>query len=225
MQAMEGLLPKLGREKPSRKSRRLPARSAAGLVCCWAVCSGIFPSSHAATVRVLAARACEVVAPQAQPCCGALLMHAGEEAAAMELAKRTIDAFEPADIDTIVTNAPVRLKREEYGHCSEMIPEYAGRARFFAANAKTSAKYWPASSRALRGKRLTLRVAYHDSCHLQHAQGVRSQPRVLLSSIQGWSLSKFPKPLSAAAPREIFNLVQPDAANELGTARQGSSLR
>src|SRR5207249_5029237 len=33
---------------------------------------------NAATVRVLAAEGCEVVAPSEQPCCGALLVHAGE---------------------------------------------------------------------------------------------------------------------------------------------------
>jgi len=64
-----------------------------------------FSSVNAATARVLAAEGCEVVAPQAQPCCGALLVHAGEEAAAVELAKRTIDAFERANIETVVTNA------------------------------------------------------------------------------------------------------------------------
>jgi glycolate oxidase iron-sulfur subunit len=49
---------------------------------------------NAATVRVLAAEGCEVVAPRAQSCCGALLVHAGEEASALEYARKTIDVFE-----------------------------------------------------------------------------------------------------------------------------------
>src|SRR2546426_10253053 len=60
---------------------------------------------NAATVRVLAAEGCEVVAPPSQGCCGALLVHAGEEAPALELAKRVIDEFEKANVDVVITNA------------------------------------------------------------------------------------------------------------------------
>jgi glycolate dehydrogenase iron-sulfur subunit len=35
---------------------------------------------------------------------------------------------------------------------------------------------------------LPLSVAYHDACHLAHAQGVRAQPRGLLADIPGVSL-------------------------------------
>ena len=59
-----------------------------------------FPQVNAATARVLAAEGCEVVAPGAQPCCGALLVHAGEEEQAAQLARQTIDAFEQAQVDT-----------------------------------------------------------------------------------------------------------------------------
>src|SRR3954454_19200218 len=41
-----------------------------------------FPGVNAATVRVLTAEGCEVVAPAAQGCCGALSLHSGREAEA-----------------------------------------------------------------------------------------------------------------------------------------------
>jgi glycolate oxidase iron-sulfur subunit len=72
------------------------------------------------------------------------------------------------------------------------------------------------SSRTPRGE-LPLRVAYHDACHLAHAQRVRDQPRALLRAIPGLEL------LEVAHEREvccgsagIYNLVQPEAAAELG---------
>src|SRR5262249_17255296 len=75
------------------------------------------PHVNAATVRVLAAEGCEVVAPAKQPCCGALMVHAGEEAPALEFARRTIDAFDAAGIDTVVTNAAgCGSNVKEYGH-------------------------------------------------------------------------------------------------------------
>src|SRR5205085_6597056 len=93
-----------------------------------------FSQVNAATARVLAAEGCEVVAPQAQPCCGALLVHAGEEATAIELAKKTIDAFEQANVETIVTNAAgCGSNVKEYGHLLRDDRAPAERARAFSA--------------------------------------------------------------------------------------------
>ncbi len=89
---------------------------------------------NAATARVLAAEGCEVVAPAEQSCCGALLLHAGEEDAAAELARRTIDVFERAGADTVVINAAgCGSSMKEYGYILRDDPQYAERARRFSA--------------------------------------------------------------------------------------------
>src|SRR5258708_32292355 len=64
-----------------------------------------FPQVNAATARVLAAEGCEVVSPAEQPCCGGLLIHAGEEEGALALARHLISGFERAEGDASVTNA------------------------------------------------------------------------------------------------------------------------
>lgn len=176
-----------------------------------------FSQVNAATARVLAAEGCEVVAPQAQTCCGALLVHAGEEAAAIELAKKTIDVFEHANVETIVTNAAgCGSNVKEYAHLLRDDAEYAERARNFSAKCKdiseVLAELEPRSPR----HPLKLRVAFHDSCHLQHAQGVRSQPRDLLASIPGLELVDVPESAICCGSAGIYNLVQPDAAKSLG---------
>src|SRR5213080_4223994 len=99
--------------------------------------TGVFSAGECGHERVLAAEGCEVVAPREQPCCGALLVHAGEEAAAVELAKRTIEAFERANVETIITNAAgCGSNVKEYGHLLRDEPEYAERAKVFAAKCK-----------------------------------------------------------------------------------------
>jgi len=218
MQAMEALLPKLGpREAVAEVTPAVGTkRKRVGLLL-GCVQREFFSQVNAATARVLAAEGCEVVAPQAQPCCGALLVHAGEEAAAVELAKQIIDAFERADVETVVTNAAgCGSNLKEYGHLLRDEPEYAQRAIAFAAKCKdvseVLAKLEPRATR----RRLKVRVAFHDSCHLQHAQGVRSQPRALLSSIPGLELAEIPEAAICCGSAGIFNLVQPDAATELG---------
>ena len=70
-----------------------------------------------------------------------------------------------------------------------------------------------------------MRVVYHDACHLAHAQGIRAEPRDLLRAIPELEL------LEVGAEREIccgsagvYNLVQPEAAAELGARKAGHVL-
>ncbi len=218
MQAMEALLPKLGQREAVEEvtpAEGVKRRRVGLLLGC--VQREFFPQVNAATARVLAAEGCEVVAPAEQPCCGALLVHAGEEAAAVELAKRTIDAFERADVEMVVTNAAgCGSNVKEYGHLLRDEPEYAERAIAFAAKCKDISEVLAELEPRAKRNALNLRVAFHDSCHLQHAQGVRSQPRALLSSIPGLALAEIPEAAICCGSAGIFNLVQPDAANALG---------
>src|SRR5216684_5872336 len=175
MQTMEALLPKLGRREAVAEVTAAAGtkRRRVGLLL-GCVQREFFSQVNAATARVLAAEGCEVIAPQAQPCCGALPVHAGEEAAAVELAKRMIDAFERASVETIVTNAAgCGSNVKEYGHLLRDDPEYADRARVFAAKCKDVSEILADLGPRATRHRLKLRVAFHDSCHLQHAQGVR----------------------------------------------------
>jgi glycolate oxidase iron-sulfur subunit len=218
MQAMESLMPKL--VKSESVAEVTPAvgtkRRRVGLLL-GCVQREFFPQVNAATARVLAAEGCEVVAPPAQPCCGALLVHAGEEMAAIELAKKTIDAFESANVDAIVTNAAgCGSNVKEYGHLLRDDPDYADRAKIFASKCKDISEVLAGIEPRTQRHPLNLRVAYHDACHLQHAQGVRSQPRALLSAIPGLELAEIPESAICCGSAGIYNLVEPEAAKELG---------
>jgi len=176
-----------------------------------------FPQVNAATARVLAAEGCEVIAPRTQPCCGALLIHAGEEAAALELAKKTIDAFEGSNVDAIVSNAAgCGSNVKDYAYLLRDDPAYANRARSFSAKCKDVSEVLAGLNPRAPRHPLKLRVAFHDSCHLQHAQGVRSQPRALLSKIPELQLAEIPESAICCGSAGIYNLVQPDAANAIG---------
>ena len=221
VQAMEALLPKLGEREtiaevtPAEGTKR---RRVGLLLGC--VQREFFPQVNAATARVLAAEGCEVVAPCEQPCCGALLVHAGEEAAAIELAKKTIEAFERANVETIVTNAAgCGSNVKEYGHLLRDEPGYAQRAKVFAAKCKDISEILAELEPHAKRSALKLRVAFHDSCHLQHAQGIRLQPRALLSGIPGLELAEIPEAAICCGSAGIYNLVQPDAANALGNRK------
>jgi glycolate oxidase iron-sulfur subunit len=217
-QAMEALLPKFTPQEfiPEFIPAVGETRRRVGLLL-GCVQREFFSQVNAATARVLAAEGCEVVAPQAQTCCGALLVHAGEEAAAIELAKKTIDVFEQADVESIVTNAAgCGSNVKEYAHLLRDDPEYAERANKFSSKCMDVSEILAELEPRSRRHPLKLRVAFHDSCHLQHAQGVSSQPRDLLASIPGLELEEIPESAICCGSAGIYNLVQPDAAKSLG---------
>jgi glycolate oxidase iron-sulfur subunit len=216
--AMEALLPQVPAQEtlpeliPAQGERR---RRVGLLLGC--VQRVLFPQVNAATARVLAAEGCEVVAPKGQPCCGALLVHAGEEEQAVQLARQTIDAFEKAQVDAVIINAAgCGSNVKEYGHLLRDDPEYAERAKAFAAKCRDVSEFLAElEPRAIRHP-LPLRVAYHDACHLQHAQGVRLQPRTVLGRIPQLKLLEIPEAAICCGSAGIYNLVQPEAATELG---------
>jgi glycolate oxidase iron-sulfur subunit len=181
-----------------------------------------FGDVNAATVRVLSAEGWEVHAPRQPRCCGSLQLHAGVEAEAVELAKATIAAYE--DFEAVAVNvAGCGSGMKDYAHLLSDDPEWAERAAAFSAKVRDVSELLAEHEpRAPRGP-LPMRVAYHDACHLAHAQGVREQPRALLRGIPQLELVEPAEWELCCGSAGIYNLVQPDAAAELG-ARKAANL-
>src|SRR5216110_3246271 len=205
----------------SRVPARTPAvgerRMAVGLLtgCVQRV---VFPQVNTATVNVLAAEGCDVVAPADQGCCGALALHAGRLDDARAWARRTIETFDRPGIEKIVVNAAgCGSSMKEYAQLLADDPQWAARARVFSARVRDVTELL-ASLGPPRAPRhpLALRVAYHDACHLAHAQGIRRPPRDLLRSIPGLELVPFAEQEICCGSAGIYNLVEPDAAQQLG---------
>jgi glycolate oxidase iron-sulfur subunit len=178
----------------------------------------VFPHVNAATIRVLSAEGCEIVAPVSQGCCGALALHAGREAEARAFARKTIAAFEEAGVDRVVVNAAgCGSSMKEYDRLLSDDPAWAARAAAFSGMVRdvTEVLAELGPPRAPR-RPLELRAAYHDACHLAHAQGVRQEPRDLLRAIPGLDLLDFAEQDMCCGSAGIYNLVQPDAARDLG---------
>ncbi len=179
-----------------------------------------FAPVNQATIRVLAAEGCDVVVPPRQGCCGALSFHAGREAEGLDYARRLIDSFDAWGVDTIVVNAAgCGSTLKEYGYLLRDDPQYAERARIFSDRVRDVSELLDElereGNRAPRHE-LPLRVAYHDACHLGHAQGVRKQPRAVLRRIPGVELVDVPEAEICCGSAGVYNLVEPQPAAELG---------
>jgi glycolate oxidase iron-sulfur subunit len=177
----------------------------------------LFGDVNAATARVLAAYGFEVAAPRAQGCCGALAVHAGRRDQGLDHARRTIDAFEQADVDFVVSNAAgCGSNLKDYAHLLADDPVYADRAAAFSAQARDVSELLAGLDPRAEQKPLDLRVALQDSCHLAHAQGIRAEQRLALARVPGLDVVEPGDQALCCGSAGIYNLVQPEAALELG---------
>jgi glycolate oxidase iron-sulfur subunit len=216
--AMESLAPRLG--KPDKLPERAPAtgqrRAVVGMLA-GCVQGAFFPGVNAATVRVLQAEGCEVVVPRSQGCCGALSVHNGREPEGQKYARALVDAFSDSGVEYVVVNAAgCGSTMKEYADLLADDPAYADRAREFAGKVRDVAEILAELGPVATRHPLPVSVAYHDACHLGHAQGIRSQPRELLAQIPGLELREIAEAEICCGSAGIYNILNPEPARELG---------
>ena len=201
----------LPRHTPAEGARRARVALLEGCVQ-----SVVFGDDNRATVRVLAKNGVEVVVPERQGCCGALNAHGGDHSGAIAMAKRTIEAFEGADVEAIVINTSgCGAHMKAYGTLLEHDPGWADRARQFAAKVRDVSEFL--ATTPLRGPLtpVPMKVTYHDPCHVVHGQKIRRQPRELLAQIPGLTVVDLPESDWCCGSAGIYNLTQPEMATRL----------
>jgi glycolate oxidase iron-sulfur subunit len=223
LSTMEQLAPPVRRAPrlPARVAARGPKRAVVGLLT-GCVQSAFFGHVGAATARVLALEGCEVLVPRGQGCCGALSAHTGRRADAVRFARATIDAFDRAGVEYVVTDsAGCGSAMKEYAELLAADPRYAARAEEFAARTRDVTELLVELGPAAERHPLPLAVAYHDACHLAHAQRIRSAPRQLLRGIPGLTLREVAEADLCCGSAGVYNLLEPVPARELGDRKAG----
>jgi glycolate oxidase iron-sulfur subunit len=218
LRTMASVLPPL--DPPSVLPEVLPAAGERrGTVALLTGCvqQAFFSGVNAATARVLAAEGFDVVIPPAQGCCGALSEHAGREPEAVRFGRATVDIFAGLDIDALIINsAGCGSSVKELGELLADDPAYRGRAAALAARTFDVTEWLVHAGPVASRHPVPLKVAYHDACHLAHAQGVRAQPRSLLANIPSLELVELAEGELCCGSAGVYNLLQPEAARALG---------
>ncbi|MFC5180932.1 (Fe-S)-binding protein [Actinomadura harenae] len=214
--AMERLAPPSGKAPrlPERVSARGGRRATVGMLT-GCVQREFFPGVNAATARVLALEGCDVLIPRHQGCCGALSLHSGRDEEARAFARRTVETFEGVDV-IVVNSAGCGSAMKEYESLLADDSAWAARARALSEKTRDLAEYLVELGPRAERHPLPVTAAYHDACHLAHAQGVRSQPRALLTGIPELTVKEIADPDICCGSAGTYNLLQPDAAAELG---------
>jgi glycolate oxidase iron-sulfur subunit len=221
--------PRVSASAARRLPERVPAlgtrRAVVGMLT-GCVQSVFFPQVNAATARVLAAEGCDVIIPRGQGCCGALSLHSGRENEAADFARGTITLFEQAGVDAVVVNsAGCGSAMKEYSRLlAGADAGWAERAAEMSGKVRDLAEFLAEIGPVARRHPLPVTAAYHDACHLAHAQRITSQPRELLRAIPGLNLVEVADAGTCCGSAGVYNLLQPEAASELGARKAASVL-
>jgi len=178
------------------------------------VADAMFRHTHWATLRVLQQNGCDILIPQGQGCCGAIHFHAGSSTGARRLADANVAAFELDEIDAIIVN---------HAGCGAMLKEYGlhwhdahqTERQHFSDKVRDINEFLDQLGLIPPTGPIDAVAAYHDACHLRHAQQVYDPPRRLLEAIPGLQLRPLPESDVCCGSAGTYNLNQPDMADRL----------
>jgi glycolate oxidase iron-sulfur subunit len=226
---LEAMAPAISEHFYVPRDQRYPARDGAAKTTAFmhagCVMQVAFAATNEATVEVLQRAGCDVVAPAAQGCCGAIAVHAGDMALGRDLAKRNIAAFEASGADTYVVNAAgCGSTLKEYGDLFEGDPQWEDRAHAFSARVRDVTEFLDTVGLGPGLGALPDVVTYQEPCHLVHAQRIAAAPRRLLAQIPGITLREMNESSLCCGSAGVYNITQPEMAERLGKRKIENAL-
>jgi L-lactate dehydrogenase complex protein LldE len=148
----------------------------------------IRPSVGFAAVKLLEDAGCRVFVPS-QTCCGQPAYNSGDRAAAKDIARQTIAAFEDCDYVVAPSGSCAGMLARHYPELFAGEPEVARKANAFAAKSFELVSFLVDVLKVTKvAARYEGEVTYHDSCSGLRELGVAAQPRKLLGTVEGLHL-------------------------------------
>ena len=172
-------------------------------------------SENVNSERLLDAAGYRVVQLAPTSCCGALDLHSGNAARALDFARANVRALKNSGADAVVSAASgCSVAIAEYGDLLKDEPELAEDARAVSSKVRDlSSLLLDAPSKPKR--EFQCRITYHDACHLAHGLGVREAPRKVLASIPGVTIIEMTESDLCCGSAGSYNLTEPTMARDL----------
>ena len=149
------------------------------------------PNVGFASIKLLEDAACEVHVPQLQVCCGQPAYNSGDSKDARDLACRVIEAFEGFDYLVAPSGSCAGMIREHYPLLFAASTPWRTRAQQLATRSHELLAFLT-DVMHVEGvdARYDANVTYHDSCSGLRELGIHDQPRALLASVAGLSVTE-----------------------------------
>ena len=181
--------------------------------------SVLAPHINEATIRLLNRMGIEVVLPQNESCCGALVHHMGKAHESHATAKQLIDAWmnehrrDPLDA-IVITASGCGTTIKDYGFMFRDDPAYAEKAGTISSLAKDITEVLSHFGLPDTAFRHDAPLAYHSACSMQHGQQLRDEPKKLLTKA-GFTVRDVPEGHICCGSAGTYNLLQPELSGRL----------
>jgi len=174
------------------------------------------PQVGFAAVKLLEQAGCEAIVPDAQTCCGQPAWNSGADKHATAIARQVVDAFEGFDYVVVPSGSCAGTIKLHYPEVLKDDSAYLPRARALAAKTHELTAFLT-DVRGMTSVRAKCagRACYHDSCSSLREMGTRDQPRRLLHSVQGLSLSELTDREVCCGFGGLFSVKYPDISERM----------
>ncbi|MDA7947359.1 MAG: (Fe-S)-binding protein [Hyphomicrobiaceae bacterium] len=176
----------------------------------------IRPSVGFAAVKLLEDAGCDVDVPDAQTCCGQPAYNSGDKSDARALALNTIAAFEDFDYVVAPSGSCAGMLKHHYPELLGDNPETAERAHAFSSRVFELVSFLVDILGVDRVEAdFQSTVTYHDSCAGLRELGIKQQPRKLLASVNGLTLTEMEDAEVCCGFGGTFCIKYPDISNAI----------
>jgi glycolate oxidase iron-sulfur subunit len=173
------------------------------------------PGINAATIQLFTRLGYEVVVPAGESCCGSLSHHMGREDDALARARRSIDGWMAANVETIIITASgCGTTIKDYGHMLRLDSDYAEKAKRVAEKTKDVTEFLAGVALPDVNNAPALRIAYHSACSLQHGQNIKTGPQKLLRAA-GFKVVDVPEGHLCCGSAGTYNILQSAISDRL----------
>jgi len=175
------------------------------------------PSVGFAAAKLLEQAGCTVTVPRSQTCCGQPAYNSGDRADTIAIAKRTIDAFERFDYVVAPSGSCAGMLKIHYPRLFEEGSDWLEKARRLADKTYELVSFLVdvRGMTEVEGAALAGTATYHDSCSGLRELGVKSQPRMLLASVEGLELEELPGAEVCCGFGGTFCVKYPDISDRM----------
>jgi L-lactate dehydrogenase complex protein LldE len=169
------------------------------------------PTVGFAAIRLLERAGCQVEVPRAQTCCGQPAYNTGDRATTRDLARGIIDVFNGYDYVVVPSGSCGGMLRTHMPHLFDDDPNTRARADALAARTYELVSFLTDVMKIDRVEASYVGTAtYHDSCAGLRELGIKTQPRTLLASVRGLTVSEMAEPEVCCGFGGTFCVKYPD---------------
>ena len=176
------------------------------------------PSVGFAALRLLEQAGCQVEVPATQTCCGQPAYNSGDRASAKDLARAVVDAFQGFDYVVAPSGSCAGMIAHHYPALFADDPQYRAKAEALAERTHELVSFLTdVMGMAKVDARYQGSVTYHDSCSGLREMGVKAQPRALLGTVEGLTLTEMADPEICCGFGGTFCVKYPDISTRMVT--------